>query len=80
MALADDVALLDYEAVGAPPWGSCDANAPTLRPRRTGGGPASHSAEFATQLATATLGISSVTLAYRKQLLKPGAGIKAVTE
>ena len=54
-------------------------NSAMLRPRRTGG-MACNSAERATQLATATLGISSVTLAYRKQLLKPGAGIKAVTE
>ena len=55
-------------------------NSAMLRPRRTGGAAASHSSERATQLATATLGISSVTLAYRKQLLKPGAGANAVTE
>ena len=79
MELTDDVALVDDEAVGAPPWDGGDRNAPNVRPRRTGG-MACNSAERATQLATATLGISSVTLAYRKQLLKPGAGANAVTE
>ena len=90
LALADDVTEDDTDAVELRlavdviepvrlALADVARNNAMLRPRRTGG-IAIHSAERATQLATATLGISSETLAYRKQLSKPGAGAKAAME
>ena len=48
----------------------------TASPRRTGS-TASHSAARASPLTNAALGMSSLTLAYRKQLAKPAAGTNA---